>query len=115
MDGSNVARQLLDQCAERVAEIIPRTKVQPCLATVLVGDDPASVTYTRMKRNRRCKAIGLRSVKVELPATATTGQVPARIAALAADSTVHGILLQHPVPGHIDERAAFEAISIKGC
>ena len=89
MDGSNVARQLLDQCAERVAEIIARTKVQPCLATVLVGDDPASVTYTRMKRNR-CEAIGLRSVKVELPATATTGQVTARIVALAADSTVHG-------------------------
>ena len=109
MDGSNVARQLLDQCAERVAEIIARTKVQPCLATVLVGDDPASVTYTRMKRNR-CEAIGLRSVKVELPATATTGQVTARIVALAADSTVHGILLQHPVPRHIDERAAFEAI-----
>lgn len=85
------------------------TSSRPCLAAVLVGDDTASVTYTRMKRNRSERA-GIESRLVELPADASTGDVVATVTELSQDSGVHGILLQHPVPTQVDERAAFEAI-----
>ncbi|WP_442817390.1 bifunctional 5,10-methylenetetrahydrofolate dehydrogenase/5,10-methenyltetrahydrofolate cyclohydrolase [Streptomyces sp. NBC_01216] len=97
----------------RAAEVFRRTGVTPCLATVLVGADPASVTYVKMKRNRCAKA-GIRFRHVELPAETTTGELVAAITAITAlsvDPGVHGILLQHPVGPHIDERAAFEAIA----
>ena len=109
MDGAAVSRAVLEAAAARVRDILAKTGVQPCLATVLVGDDPASITYTRMKRNR-CEGVGMRSLKVELPGAATTAQVVDRIAELGRDPGVHGILLQHPVPRHVDEREAFEAI-----
>lgn len=109
LDGKTVAQATLDQCARRVQAIIERTGVTPCLVTVLVGEDPASVTYTRMKR-QRCESVGMRSMKVELPATTTTQELVARLREMGADPSIHGILLQHPVPHHIDERAAFEAI-----
>jgi len=83
--------------------------VAPCLATVLVGDDPASATYVRMKQNRCAKA-GIRSRHVALPGTATTADVVEVVSALSADPEVHGILVQHPAPPAVDERAVFEAI-----
>jgi len=86
-----------------------RTGVEACLATVLVGDDPASATYVRMKQNRSKKA-GIGSLSVVLPAETTTEVLVAELRKLSSDPNVHGILLQHPVPAHIDERAAFEAI-----
>lgn len=110
LDGKTVAQRLLEQCAARVAIIVARTGVTPCLATVLVGQDPASVTYTKMKR-QRCEAAGMKSLKIELPETATTGQLIERLGELSREPSVHGILLQHPVPRHVDERAAFEAIA----
>jgi methylenetetrahydrofolate dehydrogenase (NADP+)/methenyltetrahydrofolate cyclohydrolase len=76
---------------------------------VLVGDDPASVTYVRMKR-RRCQQAGIDSRQVTLPATTTTDGVVGAVTALSNDPGVHGILVQHPVPPHVDERAGFEAI-----
>ena len=109
LDGNRVAKELLDQTAAHVRALVASTGVVPCLATVLCGDDPASATYVRMKA-RRCEAVGMRSLRVALPATTGTAELTARIAALGADPAVHGILLQHPVPRHIDERAAFEAI-----
>lgn len=109
MDGKKVADDLLVDCRRRVATLVQKTGRTPCLATVLVGSDPASVTYTQMKR-RRCESIGMKSVKVELPETTTTAQLVARIRELADDDSVHGILLQHPAPPQVDERAAFEAI-----
>lgn len=109
IDGKAVSERVLAQTRERVAAIVAKSGVTPCLATVLVGADPASVTYTNMKR-RRCEAVGMRSVKVELPETTTDAELIAEITRLGADDSVHGILLQHPCPGHIDERAAFEAI-----
>lgn len=83
---------------------------QPCLAAVLVGDDPGSVTYVRMKQARSRDA-GVDSRLIALPATTTTSELVATIEDLSADPTADGILLQHPVPAHIDERAAFEAIA----
>ncbi|MEU0737756.1 bifunctional 5,10-methylenetetrahydrofolate dehydrogenase/5,10-methenyltetrahydrofolate cyclohydrolase, partial [Streptomyces lavendulocolor] len=110
MDGSGLARRLVEETAARAADLTRRTGTPPCLATVLVGEDPASVTYVRMKR-ARCEKAGIRSRHVELPATTTTAEVVATLEGLSNDPEVHGILLQHPVGPGIDERAAFEAIA----
>lgn len=110
MDGTAVARRIVEETAQRAADLTARTGVTPCLATVLVGEDPASVTYVRMKQNRSRKA-GIASRHVALPATTTTAELVSRLGELSADPAVHGILLQHPVGEHIDERAAFEAIA----
>ncbi|WP_089103486.1 bifunctional 5,10-methylenetetrahydrofolate dehydrogenase/5,10-methenyltetrahydrofolate cyclohydrolase [Streptomyces hyaluromycini] len=110
MDGTAVARRIVEETAKKAAELTARTGVTPCLATVLVGEDPASVTYVRMKQNRSRKA-GIASRRVALPAATTTGELVAVLRELSTDPAVHGILLQHPVGEHIDERAAFEAIA----
>jgi methylenetetrahydrofolate dehydrogenase (NADP+)/methenyltetrahydrofolate cyclohydrolase len=110
MNGTSLARETVDQAAARAADLTARTGVAPCLATVLVGDDPASVTYVRMKENRSRRA-GIASRHVGLPAGTSTAELVDALTGLSDDPSVHGILLQHPVPGHIDERAAFEAIA----
>lgn len=110
IDGRAVAAKLLDTIARGTEQFTRTHGRRPCLATVLVGDDPSSHTYVRMKRNR-CAEVGMESRYVALPAETTTAALVAEITALSADPTVDGILLQHPVPDHIDERAAFEAIA----
>ncbi|MFJ3160069.1 bifunctional 5,10-methylenetetrahydrofolate dehydrogenase/5,10-methenyltetrahydrofolate cyclohydrolase [Streptomyces kanasensis] len=110
MDGSGLARRLVEETAARAADLTRRTGTPPCLATVLVGADPASVTYVKMKR-ARCEKAGIRSRHVELPATTTTEELVATLRSLSQAPDVDGILLQHPVGRHIDERAAFEAIA----
>ncbi|MEU9985040.1 bifunctional 5,10-methylenetetrahydrofolate dehydrogenase/5,10-methenyltetrahydrofolate cyclohydrolase [Streptomyces sp. NPDC050856] len=110
MDGSGLARRLVDETAARAADLTRRTGSRPCLATVLVGEDPASVTYVKMKR-ARCEKAGIRSRHVGLPATTTTAELVATLQELSRDPGVHGILLQHPAGPDIDERAAFEAIA----
>ncbi|SDJ59408.1 methylenetetrahydrofolate dehydrogenase (NADP+) / methenyltetrahydrofolate cyclohydrolase [Streptomyces indicus] len=110
MDGTALAREITERTAARAKALTERTGKAPCLATVLVGEDPASVTYVKMKRNRCAKA-GIESRHVELPADITTEELVATLTGLSEDPDVHGILLQHPVGEHIDERAAFEAIA----
>jgi len=110
LDGTAVASRIVEQVTADVAKLKADTGVAPCLATVLVGADPASVTYVRMKQNRSAKA-GIGSWHVELSETVTTATLVASLTELSQDPDVHGILLQHPVPPHIDERAAFEAIA----
>ncbi|MEU9116101.1 bifunctional 5,10-methylenetetrahydrofolate dehydrogenase/5,10-methenyltetrahydrofolate cyclohydrolase [Streptomyces sp. NPDC048483] len=110
MDGRDLARRIVDRSAAVAASLTEQTGVTPCLATVLVGEDPASVTYVRMKRSRCAKA-GIRSRHLELPAATTTEELVGALTELSGDPGVHGILLQHPVGPHIDERAAFEAIA----
>jgi methylenetetrahydrofolate dehydrogenase (NADP+)/methenyltetrahydrofolate cyclohydrolase len=109
MDGTALSARILADTAARTATFTERTDHAPTLATVLVGDDPASATYVRMKQNRSRKA-GIDARYVALPATASTSHVVDVIAELSADEAVHGILLQHPCPPGVDERAAFEAI-----
>ena len=109
IDGKAVAVQVLGAAAARVRRVRDETGTTPTLATVLVGDDPASATYVRMKA-ARCEAVGMRSQRIELSESTDTASLVETIRTLSADPTVHGILLQHPVPGHVDERAAFEAI-----
>ena len=110
IDGKAVAEVVLKDTAAKVSRIIDATGRKPALATVLVGDDPASETYVRMK-GKRCESVGMESIRIHLPAETTTEQLVGKITELSSDPAVNGILLQHPVPGHIDERAAFEAIA----
>jgi methylenetetrahydrofolate dehydrogenase (NADP+) / methenyltetrahydrofolate cyclohydrolase len=110
MDGAAVARRSLDETRSRVTAYRETTGRTPRLATVLVGDDPASHTYVRMKVNR-CRQVGIDSLRRELPVESTTAQVVATVDELVADESVDGILVQHPMPAHIDERAVFDAIS----
>ncbi|MFI7604149.1 bifunctional 5,10-methylenetetrahydrofolate dehydrogenase/5,10-methenyltetrahydrofolate cyclohydrolase [Micromonospora sp. NPDC049366] len=110
LDGQAVSRRLLDETAERVARFQERHGRRPCLATVLVGDDPASHTYVRMKVNRSAQ-VGIESRRVDLPASTSTEQLVKVLHDLSTDPSVDGILLQHPTPAQVDERAAFEAIA----
>lgn len=112
LDGKALARSLEKELAERVTRIVAKTGRTPILATILVGDDPASATYVRMKGNA-CKRVGMDSERVILPAETTTAELEKVIHDLNANPDVHGILLQHPVPAQIDERRCFDAISIK--
>jgi methylenetetrahydrofolate dehydrogenase (NADP+)/methenyltetrahydrofolate cyclohydrolase len=109
IDGTRVAAAILAAAGERARRVERSTGTPVGLAAVLVGDDPASVTYVRMKRNRARRA-GIDSRVIELPADTTTDRAVAAVRDLSADPTVHGILVQHPVPPQVDERALFEAI-----
>ena len=82
------------------------------MATILVGLDPASATYVKMKQNA-CARLGMDSIAVELSKDTTTEELLETIEKLNADSNVHGILLQHPVPSKINERQCFDAISVE--
>lgn len=110
IDGTAVANRTLSDTAARAMQFDTMVGRKPCLATVLVGDDPASHTYVRMKANR-CRTAGLESRRHQLPETATTEDAVALVSALAADDTVDGILVQHPMPPQVDERRVFEAIT----
>jgi methylenetetrahydrofolate dehydrogenase (NADP+) / methenyltetrahydrofolate cyclohydrolase len=109
MDGTGLAREILADATAGAADLVANG-VAPRLATVIVGEDPASVTYVRMKQ-RRAASTGIESRPVSLPEQTTTAELTRVLRELSADPAVHGILLQHPVPAHIDERAAFEAIA----
>lgn len=112
LDGKALAKEVEETLRARVAAVIARDNGRvPILATILVGSDPASATYVKMKGNA-CARVGMSSRKVELPETTTTEQLLVAIDALNADPNVHGILLQHPVPKQIDERACFDRIAL---
>jgi methylenetetrahydrofolate dehydrogenase (NADP+)/methenyltetrahydrofolate cyclohydrolase len=111
LDGAAVAKAAEAEIAERVAALVARTGRTPILATILVGDDPASATYVRMKGNA-CRRVGMDSLAVVMGEDTTTEELLAKIDELNADPDVHGILLQHPVPHQVDERAAFDRIAI---
>lgn len=111
LDGKDVASQIETSLKERVQTLKDKTGRTPILATILVGDDPASATYVRMKGNA-CKRVGMESIRVEMPSETTTDELLAKIRELNANPDVHGILLQHPVPAQIDERACFDEIAL---
>ena len=112
LDGAKLAKEIEAELSARVVKIREKSGITPVLATILVGDNPASVTYVRMKGNA-CKRVGLESLKVEMPQSTTTDELIAKIEELNNDARVHGILLQHPVPGQIDEQKCFNTISVK--
>ena len=110
LDGKTLAKEMEVRLADRVRGLLAQTGGKaPTLATVLVGDDPASAVYVRMKRNA-CQRIGMQSRRVELPQETRTEELLDELTRLNADPEVHGILLKHPVPPQIDERRCFDAI-----
>lgn len=112
LDGKALAKTTEEELSARVAKLKEKTGKTPILATILVGDDPASATYVKMKGNA-CARVGMESIRVVLPKNTTTEELLNKIQELNDNRDVHGILLQHPVPRHIDERAAFEAIDAR--
>ena len=110
LDGKGLALIAEEEIQRQVSE--PKNEgIVPTLATVLVGVDPASATYVKMKQNA-CARLGMESIAIELGKETTTAELLATIHELNNDPKVHGILLQHPVPSHINERECFDAISV---
>jgi len=112
LDGRSLAKEIEQTLAIRVKALKEkRGGMVPVLATILVGEDPSSATYVRMK-GKACERVGMESLKVALPEETTTEELLAEIAKLNANPRVCGILLQHPVPPQIDERACFNQIDL---
>ena len=111
LDGKKLAT-LSEEFIKKEVSMLVSAGITPTLATILVGHDPASETYVKMKRNT-CKRVGMESIAVELPESTTTEELLKAINDLNSDVNVHGILLQHPTPSHIDERKCFDAIDIE--
>ncbi|MDQ0270470.1 bifunctional 5,10-methylenetetrahydrofolate dehydrogenase/5,10-methenyltetrahydrofolate cyclohydrolase [Cytobacillus purgationiresistens] len=111
LDGKIVSNEVKMKLKDRVDKLAD-IGITPCLATILVGEDPSSETYVKMKGNA-CEKLGIISKRIHLSADITTDTLLQTISELNEDDGVHGILLQHPVPDHIDERCAFESIAIE--
>jgi methylenetetrahydrofolate dehydrogenase (NADP+)/methenyltetrahydrofolate cyclohydrolase len=109
ISGTAVAEKVLEECRRDIAELAKQGK-KPGLAVILVGDDPASRAYVRSK-DKKCRDLGLHSVKLELPASTTQEELLAHVETLNNDPNIHGILVQSPPPKHIDEAAIVSAIS----
>lgn len=113
LDGKHVAALTEAELTERVSALKQKSGGRtPVLATILVGDDPASATYVKMKGNA-CRRVGMESLAIELPGSTRTNDLLRQIEELNNNPDVHGILLQHPVPSQIDEREAFDMIALE--
>jgi methylenetetrahydrofolate dehydrogenase (NADP+)/methenyltetrahydrofolate cyclohydrolase len=110
IDGKLVAASIRQECRERVENLKKRTGVTPGLAVVLVGNNPASAIYVANKV-RACGEVGIQSFRKELPATIETAALVAEIDALSRDPAIHGILVQLPLPAHIDMRRVLSSIA----
>ena len=111
LDGKKLASDSEKEILESVS-VLKEKGIIPTLATILVGDDPASETYVRMKQET-CKRVGMESLAINLPKETSTEELLLKIDELNNDKKIHGILLQHPVPYQINERECFERISIE--
>ena len=111
IDGKALAQLAETDIKNQVSELLKK-EITPTLATILVGVDPASATYVKMKQNA-CARLGMNSIAVELDKKTTTEELLATIQKLNDDEKVHGILLQHPVPSQINERECFDAIDVE--
>jgi len=112
IDGTAIAERVKQEIKEAVTRMKAEHDYTPGLATVLVGEDPASATYVRMKQ-RTCEKLGIRSIGHVLPADATQEEVINLVASLNADPTINGILVQLPMPKHIDEEAVLNTIDLE--
>ncbi len=110
LDGRELSKISEESIKKKVQELSSKN-IKPTLATILVGNDPASETYVKMKRNT-CARVGMRSIAVELSEETSTEELLETVRKLNNDKNVHGILLQHPVPSQIDERLCFDEIDI---
>jgi methylenetetrahydrofolate dehydrogenase (NADP+) / methenyltetrahydrofolate cyclohydrolase len=112
IDGKAIAAQIYEEIEAEVAELKEKHGITPGLATVLVGENPASQAYVRSKQ-RTCTQCGFHSVGENLPADATQEEVEALVERLNADDSIHGILVQLPLPKHIDEERVLRAVSLE--
>ena len=113
LDGKSLAARNEQEFVTRVKKIVKRNNgVKPALATILVGSDPASATYVRMKSDA-CTRVGIDSLRVQLGEETSTEELMAEIDKLNKNNRVQGILLQHPVPSQIDEKACFDMINVR--
>ena len=110
IDGRSVAQRIQSEIKSAARDFAAQAGAPPGLGVVLVGDDPASAMYVRMKR-RACERAGLRSEARILPAASSQAEVESAVRGYNADANIHGILVQLPLPGHIDEEAALYEIS----
>ncbi|MBI4551591.1 MAG: bifunctional methylenetetrahydrofolate dehydrogenase/methenyltetrahydrofolate cyclohydrolase FolD [Candidatus Latescibacteria bacterium] len=111
LDGKVIARQIRDEVARAVARLKAERGIVPHLAAVLIGEDPGSQAYVRMKR-KACEEAGIESETVALPETASQEQVLRVIDDLNARPDVSGILVQHPIPRHLNELDVFDRIAV---
>jgi methylenetetrahydrofolate dehydrogenase (NADP+)/methenyltetrahydrofolate cyclohydrolase len=109
IDGKAIAAKIKEEQKQRVLRLLQQHGVRPGLAVILVGNDPASQVYVRNKVTA-CKLVGIHSELVEMPVTATQDQLLSRIDALNTDPTIHGILVQLPLPPQIDVHSVLERI-----
>lgn len=109
LDGKSLAAQLRAGAKERVAHLAQRG-IRPGLAVILAGEDPASQVYVRNKM-RACEETGIRSIRCEFPSTVTESALIERVRALNSDSAVHGILVQLPLPRHVDAARVLSAVA----
>lgn len=109
IDGKQIALDIRAEVKDEVKELVDKG-VTPGLATVLVGDDPASAVYVRSKR-KACAEAGIKAWDHDLPVSTPQNELLDLLADLNADEAVHGILVQLPLPEHIDEQAVLEAVS----
>lgn len=112
IDGKAIAAELRKEVAKGVEQLVATGTIPPGLATVLVGENPASQTYIRMKR-KACAEVGIESFGYELPVDTSQEDVEKVVKELNADPKVHGILVQLPLPAGLDEEAVLKAISIE--
>ena len=110
IDGKAIAADLRSALAGEVSKFVEATQVQPHLAALLVGEDPASAVYVRNKQ-KACDKTGIRSTLHRLPAEITEDGLLALIRQLNNDPTVHGILVQLPLPGHIQEQVVLDVVT----
>lgn len=109
IDGKSIAAEIRREVQLEVAAIAAQTGVVPCLAAILVGNDPASTTYVQ-KKAKACKEVGITSVRIDLPADLPETSLLHEIERLNSDSAVHAILVQLPLPPHISERRVLGAV-----
>src|SRR5208337_4022282 len=103
LDGKALSEQIRAEIAQDVAKFVVQTGVKPCLAAVLVGEDPGSQVYVRNKQ-KACEMAGIASQLHRPPVDSTTGELLAMIERLNGDRAVHGVLVQLPLPSQIDEK-----------
>ena len=110
IDGKVISSQVKDEVKEKTAKLLEKTGVQVCLAVILVGEDPASQVYVRNKK-KACEYVGFKSLSYELPESTSQEELLSLIEKLNKDDSVHGILVQMPLPKHIDEKIVIDTIS----
>lgn len=112
IDGKEIAARIRANLGEQVSMLESKHKLRPGLATVLVGDDAASASYVRSKR-KACAEIGIESFAHEVPANTSQQELEALVRDLNANPKVHGILVQLPLPNHLDEKRVLDLIAIE--